>query len=56
MKTLIFLVAALVAAASLASFAGAARADTCTKSCTTLSNLAAMRHEMLKAVAQNLRG
>ena len=57
MKSLVFLVAALVAAVSLASFAGSAKAAPCTTKCTVvLTNLATMHHEMLKAVVQNLRG
>jgi hypothetical protein len=51
MKTVIFLLAAVVAALSLASFAGSARAGN-----PPVTNLQNMRHEMLKAVANNLRG
>jgi hypothetical protein len=55
MKKLTFsFLGALLLGVSLASFAGAARADTAEPA--PVSNLANMRHEMLKAVANNLRG
>jgi len=54
MKKLTFsFLAALLLGVSFASFAGAARADTVKPA--PISNLANMRHEMLKAVANNLR-
>jgi hypothetical protein len=55
MKSLYLLLAVVVAAVSLASLAGSAKASPCT-SCALQSNLANMRHETLKAIANNLRG
>jgi hypothetical protein len=57
MKTsLILLVASVLTALSLASFAGSAKAAPCSTGCgNPFTTLASIRHDMLKSVVQNLR-